>query len=308
VVATAAVKGRRRLRRSEVGKLSYESESSSSSTDSTDSTDLLYSSASSTRAKKKKTYSSSSLPQEQMQQPTPKKNDDLETRKLPPRECRKRVLPDMISHDDIDLMRKRRKEEEAAAVVVKEPRVARLSVVSSSSSTSSTTPDGENNSGSSLDSNSDSDSDLDSEHEEEEAEDEEDDEEDDDDEERKSIRPPPVKKQKSTAAPRVEKPKKREWQMEEVDAYCHQCRRKTFYAKMTCSDCQKKFCVRCYAFRCVPFFFGVVYYNVEAEFIFCLLSLSFFFSRYPECEFDANDEEYSCPACEGFCNCTACFR
>ena len=30
--------------------------------------------------------------------------------------------------------------------------------------------------------------------------------------------------------------------------------------------------------------------------------------RYPECEFDADDEEYSCPACEGFCNCTVCCR
>ena len=30
--------------------------------------------------------------------------------------------------------------------------------------------------------------------------------------------------------------------------------------------------------------------------------------RYPECEFDADDEDYSCPACEGFCNCTACCR
>ncbi|KAF8815930.1 hypothetical protein BYT27DRAFT_6490046 [Phlegmacium glaucopus] len=47
---------------------------------------------------------------------------------------------------------------------------------------------------------------------------------------------------------------------------------------MTCSACQKKFCVRCYAFR------------------------------YPEHQFDLNDEEYSCPACEGFCNCTASCR
>ena len=33
-----------------------------------------------------------------------------------------------------------------------------------------------------------------------------------------------------------------------------------------------------------------------------------FLFRYPECEFDANDEEYSCPVCEGFCNCTTCCR
>jgi len=71
---------------------------------------------------------------------------------------------------------------------------------------------------------------------------------------------------------------KQDWPMDDVDAYCHQCRRKTFYAKMTCSDCQKKFCARCYAYR------------------------------YPECEFDTDEEEYSCPACEGFCNCTACCR
>ena len=32
------------------------------------------------------------------------------------------------------------------------------------------------------------------------------------------------------------------------------------------------------------------------------------FFRYPECEFDADDDEYSCPACEGFCNCTVCCR
>ena len=30
--------------------------------------------------------------------------------------------------------------------------------------------------------------------------------------------------------------------------------------------------------------------------------------RYPGCEFDADDEKYSCPACEGFCNCTVCCR
>jgi hypothetical protein len=30
--------------------------------------------------------------------------------------------------------------------------------------------------------------------------------------------------------------------------------------------------------------------------------------RYPEREFDADDEEFSCPVCEGFCNCTHCCR
>ena len=34
----------------------------------------------------------------------------------------------------------------------------------------------------------------------------------------------------------------------------------------------------------------------------------YLFFRYPECEFDADDEDYSCPACEGFCNCTVCCR
>ena len=39
-------------------------------------------------------------------------------------------------------------------------------------------------------------------------------------------------------------------------------------------------------------------------FLFCLVYLF----RYPECEFVIDDEEYSCPACEGFCNCTVCCR
>ena len=72
-------------------------------------------------------------------------------------------------------------------------------------------------------------------------------------------------------------------------------RRKTFYAKMTYTDCEKKFCVRCYAFRYALFFFWFLFYII-------LKRVSLF--RYPECEFDADDDEYSCPGCEGFCKCT----
>ena len=46
------------------------------------------------------------------------------------------------------------------------------------------------------------------------------------------------------------------------------------------------------------FFFWFSFYII-------LKRVSLFF-RYPECEFDADDDEYSCPACEGFCNCTVC--
>ena len=56
------------------------------------------------------------------------------------------------------------------------------------------------------------------------------------------------------------------------------------------------------------FFFFLFFRTSEAEFFLCFMCISFFFFRYPECEFDANDEEYSCPACEGFCNCTVCCR
>ena len=108
---------------------------------------------------------------------------------------------------------------------------------------------------------------------------------------------PPPKVDKKLTASRVER---QDWPLDEVDSssYCHQCRRKTFYAKMTCTDCEKKFCVRCYAFQYALFsFFGFYIYNLEAEFV-CV--------RYPECEFDTDDDEYSCPACEGFCNCTVC--
>ena len=37
----------------------------------------------------------------------------------------------------------------------------------------------------------------------------------------------------------------------------------------------------------------------------CVVCLFF---RYPECEFDADDDGYSCAACERFCNCTVCCR
>ena len=64
---------------------------------------------------------------------------------------------------------------------------------------------------------------------------------------------PPPKVDKKLTASRGEK---QDWPLDEVDSYCHQCRRKTFYAMMTCADCEKKFCVQCYAFRYALFFFG----------------------------------------------------
>jgi hypothetical protein len=66
--------------------------------------------------------------------------------------------------------------------------------------------------------------------------------------ERSVLSPPPNVVDKKLTASRAEK---QDWPMDKVDDYCHQCRNKTFFAKMTCADCQKKFCVRCYARRCV---------------------------------------------------------
>ena len=54
------------------------------------------------------------------------------------------------------------------------------------------------------------------------------------------------------------------------------------------------------------FLFFVLFYIILKLNFACVLCLFF---RYPECEFDADDDEYSrCPACEGFCNCTVCCR
>ena len=138
----------------------------------------------------------------------PYKTEETYARKLPPRNRRKRVMPDMISHDDIDLMSKRRRAAKNTNT--------RLSVSSTSSA-----PDGDRSS---------SGSDLD---------------ESDDEEVPITIRRP-------IPTARVEN---QEWLMGDVESFCHQCRRRTFYAKMSCSDCQKKFCERCYAFRCVFLFF-----------------------------------------------------
>ena len=167
-------------------------------------------------------------------------------RKLPPRNRVKRVIPDMLSHDDFDLM-------------VKRKQAAKKVISSTSSALDNDSGADRSSSGSEIDDESDEDD-------------------DEDDEENKkrtitvrkpvsiskprvslkdpidrSVSPPPtsVVDKKSTAS----RADWQDWPLDEVDAYCHQCRRKTFYAKMTCADCQKKFCVRCYAFRCVLFFF-----------------------------------------------------
>ena len=183
------------------------SDDESSSTDS---------SHSSTSHQAKKTYSK-------------KKVEETYKRKLPPRNRIKRVIPDMLSHDDIDLMFKRK-------------RAAQKTDIRSSTSPTRSATDGNRSSSS---------SELD--------------ESDFDEKKPISIRKPipisqPQSKQtieRSISPPIVDKKltasrvEKQNWPMDKVDAYCHQCRRKTFYAKMTCSDCQKKFCVRCYAFRCV---------------------------------------------------------
>ena len=158
---------------------------------------------------------------------TPDISDDeeLETYggKLPPRKRTQRVLPDMISHGDLDLLFKR-------------PKAARKADISLSTSSASSFPDADR---------SDSDSELDHES----------------DDDKPTIRKPiPIPKPlasikkpqvRSTLPIEQKLTKKQVWPLDDVDTCCHQCRRKTFYAKMTCSDCQKKFCVRCYAFRCV---------------------------------------------------------
>ncbi|KAF8154885.1 hypothetical protein B0H34DRAFT_541583 [Crassisporium funariophilum] len=64
--------------------------------------------------------------------------------------------------------------------------------------------------------------------------------------------------------------------MEDVDTYCHQCRRKTFYLKMICV------CTRIYCVRCIV-------------------------TRYPDREFNMErTSQPHCPSCEGYCNCTVC--
>ena len=53
------------------------------------------------------------------------------------------------------------------------------------------------------------------------------------------------------------------------------------------------------------FFFWFLFYIILKLSFVCVVCLFF---RYPECKFDADDDEYSCLACEGFCNCTVCCR
>ena len=179
------------------------------------STDSSYSS---TSTRSKKTYKK-------------KKVEETYERKLPPRNRIKRVMPDMLSHDDFNLMLKHKK-------------AAKKTNNRMSLSHTSSAPDGDRSS-------SGSGSEFDEESE---------------DEKRpvsirkpipkprvslkdpieRSISPPVI--DKKLTASRVER---QDWPMDEIESGCHQCRRKTFYAKMTCSDCSKKYCVRCYAFRCV---------------------------------------------------------
>jgi hypothetical protein len=171
-------------------------------------------------------------------------------RKLPPRNRTKRVIPDMLSHDDFDLMLKRKK-----AVKKK-----RLSV---SSTNNSGPPDGDGDSADRSSSGSEQDDDDDEDHEGDEKENK-------NKKGRITVRKPistfrsgvsskdPIERSVSPPTPADKKltatrVAKQDWPMDDYDSYCHQCRRKTFYAKMTCADCQKKFCVRCYAFRCVLF-------------------------------------------------------
>ncbi|CAA7263642.1 unnamed protein product [Cyclocybe aegerita] len=68
------------------------------------------------------------------------------------------------------------------------------------------------------------------------------------------------------------------WPTTKNDAYCHQCRRKTFLVKLYCSECTKLFCVRCLT------------------------------NRYPDQTFDTSKATRSCPYCEGYCNCTVCCK
>ncbi|KAK7688359.1 hypothetical protein QCA50_008731 [Cerrena zonata] len=70
-----------------------------------------------------------------------------------------------------------------------------------------------------------------------------------------------------------------------VEEYCHQCRNKPKMLKVRCSGtrpdgvpCGLYFCERCIT------------------------------RRYPEIEFNAFDEDFICPKCDDFCNCTACCR
>ena len=145
-------------------------------------------------------------------------------RKLPPRKRTKRVMPDMISHDDLDLL----------ASTIKKPKRR----YSSSSASSALDADR---------SGSDSETDYES----------------DDDGNKLTVRRPIIPKSTISSISPTEPTlkvtttsqadKNQHFLKDKVDAYCHQCRRKTFYAKMSCSGCQKKFCVRCYAFRFVCF-------------------------------------------------------
>ena len=183
------------------------------------------SSGGSTLEKKKSVVQTDDDDDEDKEEKRGKEEDQNHESKLPPRKRTKRVIPDMIGHDDIDFLLSTAR------------RKRRTTVVKSS-----------------LGSGDENDADDDDDH----------DEEDNKDEEEKKIRKPkpisikkpsfrrsnsPVIETNMIVTRAEQKQQERDWPLEEVDSYCHQCRRKTFYAKMRCSACQKKFCVRCYAFR-----------------------------------------------------------
>ncbi|KAJ3574595.1 hypothetical protein NP233_g1665 [Leucocoprinus birnbaumii] len=84
----------------------------------------------------------------------------------------------------------------------------------------------------------------------------------------------PKPKTKKQTAPRRAK---EQWPCGEEEAYCHQCRRKTRYLKMSC-PCAKKYCNRC------------------------------MFLRYPQREFVLKLDDSDCPACHDECNCDICTR
>lgn len=197
--------------------------------------------------------------------PVPADDRELETqelpgRKLPPRKRTKRVMPDMISHDDIDLL-------------LSDTAAGKANIrYSTSPSTSSSALDADN---SESDSDSDSDSDSELDHESDDA--------------LPTVRKPvllpkpqvtlknPIARSVSPTEEKttVSRAPKQQWPLDKVDTSCHQCRRKTFYAKMTCSDCRKKFCVRCYESRCVFLFRrnGVgALSSIEAEFFLLIVS------------------------------------
>lgn len=89
--------------------------------------------------------------------------------------------------------------------------------------------------------------------------------------------------------------------MDVEGTYCHQCRCKTKGRKMQCAayrvddiPCELRFCERCITRRYVR---GIVFPQVS------VLNWSV---RYPDLKFNPATENFICPKCSGYCNCTAC--